>query len=158
VKPEAKVKIFYADDDEDDRFLFEAAIREINIPVDLTCFSGGHSMERMLAENKYDCELVFLDLNMPGKSGLETLDSLQIAIKMNMLKVVIFSTSADKNLVQKTHNQNAVLFVQKPKSFNLLVTTLQKIIDTRDSLQIPVTFEKFQHYLNDAKTLHGFKY
>jgi hypothetical protein len=35
---EAKVNVFYADDDEDVRFVFKSAIVEISVPVDLTCF------------------------------------------------------------------------------------------------------------------------
>ena len=143
----AKIKVFYADDDEDDRFVFESAIRELAIPVELTCFSGGYKMERMLAECNYDCELVFLDLNMPGKSGLETLDSLQNAIIAHQLKIIIFTTSAEKPVVQKTHSQNAVRFVQKPVNFSLLVATLGNVIDCRHMLQLPVPFQDFEFNL-----------
>ncbi len=145
MKSDNEIKIFYADDDEDDQFLFKSAISKINTPVALTCFSGGYNLEKALVDNKYDCELVFLDLNMPGKSGLETLESLQNAIKFNNLKVVIFTTSAGKHVVQKTHTQNAVLFVQKPTNFSLLVSALQEIIDNRNKLQLPVPIGKFQY-------------
>jgi CheY-like chemotaxis protein len=139
------VNVFYADDDEDDRFLFESAMSEINKPVALTCFASGDKLEKALIEDNYDCELVFLDLNMPGKGSLQTLESLQQAIRINNLKVIIFTTSADKQVIQKTFNQNAVLFVQKPTNFNSLVNALQEIIDNRKNLELPVSFMDFQY-------------
>jgi CheY-like chemotaxis protein len=118
---------------------------EINKPVALTCFASGDKLEKALIEDNYDCELVFLDLNMPGKGSLQTLESLQQAIRINNLKVIIFTTSADKQVIQKTFNQNAVLFVQKPTNFNSLVNALQEIIDNRKNLELPVSFMDFQY-------------
>lgn len=146
------LNIFYADDDEDDRFLFKSAISEIKTAITLSCFTSGFNLEKALFENDYDCELVFLDLNMPGESGLQTLDSLQNAIQTNNLKVVIFTTSADLQVVQKTFGRNAVLFVQKPLNFNSLVATLQQIIDNRNLLTLPILFKDFQYHLTQWPT------
>lgn len=137
------VKVYYVEDDEDDQVLFRDALSEINIPIDLACFSGGEEFERVLKKRDCEGELLFLDLNLRGKSGLQILDSIQSEIKQNNLKVVIFSTSAALQNVQETYKRNAVLFVQKPVDFNLLVDILRGIIINRKTLQLPVLFQNF---------------
>ncbi|MEO7526813.1 MAG: response regulator [Chitinophagaceae bacterium] len=137
------IKIFYADDDEDDRSFFDSALSKIDKPVELHCFPDGLMMEKALEENHYNCDLVFLDLNMPGRSGLETLATLKKPIEKSDLKVIIFTTSADEALIRKTHDQKAVLYVQKPDNMKSLTSLLKEIIDKRESFKLPVPFESF---------------
>ena len=138
------VKIFYADDDADDRFLFETALEKVKSNVNIKSFDSGSSLELALSSEDYDCDLVFLDLNMPGKSGLDTLQSLQPAIKTRRLKVVVLTTSSDPYVVKMSYDLNAVLFVQKPNDFRQLEVTLKTIISKRDFFQLPVTFKDFK--------------
>lgn len=145
MKNDFKIKIFYADDDEDDRFLFKTAVSELKIPVELSCFSSCNQLEKALAEQNYICDFVFLDLNMPGKSGLETLNTLQHVIKNNQLKVIIYTTSAARKVIKQTYDQNAVLFVQKPVDFKSILNALEQIITRRLPLQFPISFKNFQY-------------
>src|ERR1700712_4443832 len=110
VKNGDELKIFYADDDADDRFLFDTALQQSDISYALSTFENGQLLENELFKRSYDCDIIFLDLNMPQKGGLETLSSLQNEIKSKDLKVVIFTTSADDRVVRKTYDLNAVLF------------------------------------------------
>jgi DNA-binding NarL/FixJ family response regulator len=141
---EESVRIFYADDDADDRFLFETALEQVKSNVEIKSFDSGSSLEEALSSENYNCDLVFLDLNMPGKSGLETLQSLQPAIKTKRLKVVVLTTSSDPHVVKKSFDLNAVLFVQKPNDFTELEATLRTIISKRNYFHLPVTFKDFK--------------
>ena len=60
------MQIFLADDDQDDRLLFEEVLNEINISKELTMFKNAIDLMEYL--NKEDAVLphiIFLDLNMP---------------------------------------------------------------------------------------------
>src|SRR5690606_14015424 len=63
-----------ADDDEDDRLFFQEAIEEIEIRTRLLMFQ--HGQELMDHLGKGDAilpDLIFLDLNMPIKTGMQCL-------------------------------------------------------------------------------------
>ncbi len=138
------VKIYYADDDADDRFLFETALQQVQVNFQLFDFANGAALEQALEDSQYDCDLIFLDLNMPVRNGLETLANLQEAIKRQRLKVVVFTTSGDSRVLQQTHQLNAVLFLQKPNSFPELIASLREIIANRDHFKLPVEYNQFK--------------
>ncbi len=127
------IRIFYADDDLDDHYLFETALLNSVVPYKLTAFTSGLSLEKELIENNYNCDLVFLDINMPGKDGLAVLETLQPTLKKNLVRVIVFSTSNDPRIIKKTFELKASLFVQKPNSFKELQITVQTILERMTS-------------------------
>jgi CheY-like chemotaxis protein len=70
--------IVLADDDEDDRLLFTEAFEELKIDTRVDTFKDG--VELMNYLNKEDSilpSILFLDLNMPKKSGIECLKEIK---------------------------------------------------------------------------------
>jgi CheY-like chemotaxis protein len=68
------INILLADDDTDDCFFFEKALREISITTQLTSVSDGERLMDHLSKNLGKLpDVLFLDLNMPRKSGFECL-------------------------------------------------------------------------------------
>ena len=66
--------ILLADDDESDRLLFTEAFAELKLKTIVhTVNDGIQLMEWLNRENKRLPHLIFLDLNMPRKNGLECL-------------------------------------------------------------------------------------
>lgn len=143
------LKIFYADDDADDRYLFRAALEELNMPYQLSEFENGISLEDAL-KNDRENDLIFLDMNMPQKNGLETLASLKQSIREKNLKIIVFTTTGNEELIRETHRLNAVRFVKKPSDFNDLIVTLKWIIQHAHQYRLPVSFEDF-----NLKPIHG---
>jgi CheY-like chemotaxis protein len=130
--------IFLADDDPDDRMFFEDALKEITIPTHLTV--SNHGLELMsnletVAEPPPP-HVVFLDLNMPFKNGFECLREIRNTPKLKDIPVVIFSTTASDDAVNKTYEQGANYFICKPRSFQLLVKAIKTIL-TLDMWQAP---------------------
>ena len=68
------IEILLVDDDADDRNTFTDAINELKIGTRLTCLEDGRGLIDYLnsSENKTP-DILFLDLNMPYKSGVECL-------------------------------------------------------------------------------------
>lgn len=70
-------------------------------------------------------DLILLDLNLPGKSGLEILSELKGNPLFGAIPVVMFSTSAAES--DRTHaiNGGAKAYITKPSSFDLLIDAVR---------------------------------
>ena len=89
--------------------------------------SGSDALE-MLAQEPYD--LVFLDENMPGLSGIETLDALRS--QYPSLPVVMVTKSEEEQLMNQAIAGNTVDFLIKPVNPNQLLLTLKKTLQRND--------------------------
>ncbi len=123
---EHNFKIVLVDDDEDDRFLFSEAFKNLKIKSDLTLFKDGQEFVDYLENDLGKLpEIVFLDLNMPKKNGLECLQYLRKNDKFKDVFVAIYSTSSSDKDMEATLLHGANIYIQKPTSF----ATLTKVID-----------------------------
>jgi CheY-like chemotaxis protein len=123
--------IFLADDDDDDRVFFEEALKEINIQTELTTVKDGAELMSTLSETVSDPpppHVIFLDLNMPRKNGIECLKEIRETPKLKNIPVVIFSTSAYPNAVETTYTLGANCYICKPNSHQLLKKTIETVL------------------------------
>jgi CheY-like chemotaxis protein len=121
--------ILLADDDEDDRLFFKQAIEVAKIKTIVTTVNNGEALMNHL----YDPEtvlphLLFLDLNMPLKSGIECLKEIRKNNKFNDLLIAIYSTSSANQDVEQTFINGANVYIKKPDDFNALKKILAKVI------------------------------
>ena len=122
------LSIIMADDDSDDRELFSEVVKEIDFKVQLDFAEDGeHLMQKLYSENMVP-DLVFLDLNMPNKSGRECLDLIRNNQKLRDVKVIIFSTSNSPVDIKETYDKGANLYVPKPGNFYELVEMTKKVL------------------------------
>ena len=71
--------------------------------------------------------LIFLDLNMPKKNGLEVLREIKADKALRTIPVVILSTSKAEEDVVKSYGLHANCFVTKPVDFNKFVEVVEFI-------------------------------
>jgi CheY-like chemotaxis protein len=131
MKKEHCLKIIYmADDDEDDRMLFSDAMQELELAVELKQAPDGLRLLDMLAEGvKRLPEIVFLDINMPGRSGLECLKEIKNAEgALGSVKVVMLSTSGTPENIEMSYALGADLYAVKPSSFQGLKELLYDVL------------------------------
>ena len=139
------IRVYLADDDEDDCILFQEALAEVNDKIDLVISRDGEELMETLEENVPPPPLVlFLDLNMPRKSGLECLKEMKQNEKFKNIPIVIFSTSADSGYIEKTFDHGANYYARKPGTFIFLKKLIEKVtsIDWANEPR-PQVFEKF---------------
>jgi CheY-like chemotaxis protein len=124
------INIVLTDDDEDDRDLFAEALSRLNFKTSLRTFKDCRSMiNRLLKDKKEDLpHVIFLDINMPGKNGLECLSELKADTRYKEIPVVMFTTSARTSDVQESSRLGADLFLNKPSEFSELISLLNKLI------------------------------
>lgn len=109
--------IFYADDDIDDQTLFKEVISDLDSSFDLHLQSSGDELMSKLDNPPPRPVVIFLDLNMPGKTGLQVLQEMRQDDKYKQYPVIIFTTSDDADMIDATRKLGANLFITKPLSF-----------------------------------------
>ncbi len=123
------LNILLADDDESDRFLFKEAFEQMKIKtVVATVNDGLQLMEYLFRENMTMPHLLFLDLNMPRKNGLECLKEIRSNEKLKDICIAIYSTSASEKDIEETFLNGANVYIQKPSDFSELKYVLHKAV------------------------------
>ena len=123
------IHIIMADDDEDDRLFFTDAFEELKINTKVNTFNDG--VELMDYLNKPDADLpnvLFLDLNMPKKNGLECLHEIKQNEKFNDIAIAIFSTSSSEEHIEETFVNGANIYIKKPSDFSTLKKVLSDVV------------------------------
>ncbi|MEO6690910.1 MAG: response regulator [Saprospiraceae bacterium] len=121
--------ILLADDDDDDRLFFKDAIEEIRVKTVITMVKDGvELMDYLIKPEIHLPNLLFLDLNMPRKNGMECLKEIRSNKKLKDLSIAIYSTSAMEKDIEETFIKGANIYIKKPSDFELLKTILAKVI------------------------------
>jgi CheY-like chemotaxis protein len=125
----APFRILLADDDEGDRLLFIEAMGALDINnIVSTCNNGMQLMEYLKKENAILPHLIFLDLNMPRKNGLECLKEIRSDEKFKTISIAVYSTSAAENDIDEAFRSGANVYIKKPNNFTILKQLLCKAV------------------------------
>ncbi len=123
------INITLADDDEDDRLFFTDAFDEIKITTRVSTFNDGvYLMDYLNSEDALLPNVLFLDLNMPRKSGLECLKEIKQNPKFKDIAITIYSTSASEEDIENTFVQGANIYIKKPSDFKTLKKVLSEVV------------------------------
>ena len=123
--------IALADDDEDDCVLFKDALDELLISPQVSWAKNGDDLMQNLSKNNRPLpDIIFLDVNMPIKNGIECLKEIRRDERLKHLPVIIFSTSTQQWAVDRTYELRANLFIKKPDTFQKLKDIIQRILST----------------------------
>jgi len=74
-------------------------------------------------------DMIFLDLNMPVKNGIECLKEIRNDKKLDNLPIIVYTTSDNPRDIDTCFDLRANLYVVKPTSFESIIKTLKKIIN-----------------------------
>jgi DNA-binding response OmpR family regulator len=108
----SKIQILWVDDEIDILKPHILFLEKKDYSVD-TCTNGVDALDKIAAHN-YD--VVFLDENMPGLSGLETLAELKLQ-KPN-LPVIMITKSEEENLMEEAIGNQIADYLIKPLNPN----------------------------------------
>jgi len=136
--------IFLADDDEDDRFIFNEALKEIQMPT--TLFTANDGEELMAALNSLTGnppDVLFLDLNMPRKNGFQCLREIRQNRNLRSLRIIIFSTSYESDVIELLFKTGADHYIKKPTEFNELKNVIESVLKIVQSPNVRHSMEKF---------------
>lgn len=122
--------ILIAEDDADDRFLFEMAFRENGFEEKLEFVENGVDMINFLKQIKYAKDkrsfpkYILLDLNMPKKNGREVLLEIKQDAELQHIPIIIFSTTCNEQEKLRCQELGADDYFSKPHSFENLLQSV----------------------------------
>lgn len=135
-----ELNILLADDDIDDCIFFKEALDEWPFSTHLTFTHDGEQLMQLLTDETSKLpHVLFLDLNMPRKNGIECLLEIQRNKKLKQLPVIMFSTSFEQEVVNLLYKSGAQHFIRKPSEFSeykkIIQQTLARITQ-KNTLQL----------------------
>jgi CheY-like chemotaxis protein len=119
------MNILLAEDDIDDRNFFHAALKKLPVSTTLKAVPDGEQlMDHLGSETAELPDILFLDINMPRKDGLECLFEIKSNVKLKDIPVIMFSTSKLKDTVGTVFKNGAAVYIHKPNDFSQLVQVI----------------------------------
>jgi CheY-like chemotaxis protein len=123
------INICLADDDQDDRLFFTEAFDELKIKTKVNTFNDGVQLMNYLNDdNSVLPNVLFLDLNMPKKNGVECLLEIKKNKKFNDIAIAIYSTSSSEEHIEETFINGANIYIKKPSDFESLKKILAEVV------------------------------
>ena len=123
---ERRYKILIVDDIEDNRFTLDIML-SVQGEFDVDEAESGPEALSMMAEKAYD--LVLLDIMMPGMTGLEVLEQLDLATAQSPIKIIVVSALQDMETIVKALELGALDYLPKPIEESLLAARLKQLIE-----------------------------
>jgi DNA-binding response OmpR family regulator len=81
-----------------------------------------------LSVNKQLPDLIILDINMPGKDGLNTLKEIRLSSEYLNVPIVMYSNSDSDTLVNSCRNAGCTDYIVKPSLFQEVIDGVEKML------------------------------
>jgi len=150
-----KIKILWADDEIDMLKPHIIFLESKNYEV-TTCKSGMEAIEQIDSQN---FDIVFLDENMPGLTGIETLA--EIKEKHADVPVVMITKSEEEYIMEEAIGSKIADYLIKPVNPNQILLSLKKNLDHSRLITEKTTsnyqqeFRKISMDMNDVNSFEG---
>lgn len=128
------MKFLVVDDEPDVEMLFRQKFRkEVRKGIlELEfAFSGSEAIDILKSNDPPDVMYIFLDINMPGMSGLELLR--KVKAEFPTIKVSMISAYGDQENYNRAMDSGAKAFFTKPIDFNSLKKEVTHIIENNSN-------------------------
>ncbi|RZJ34570.1 MAG: response regulator [Flavobacterium sp.] len=119
--------IFYADDDVEDLDLFTEIAQDLN--QELMTFKSGTALLEKLDSPPPSPTIIFLDINMPGYTGLDILKIIRSKEHWKKMPVVMFSTSSSDSNIEASLELGATYYLPKNPDFTELVKEIKFVLN-----------------------------
>ena len=124
-------KIVIIEDDENHAKVFDLGLQKSDFPTQVTVLSSELEVQAWLETwTDEDCpDLILLDLNLGGCSGLELLGRLRRIMPLSRVPILVLSSSANPHHLQEAYAQGANSYMLKPISFDQTLRNLRAVCE-----------------------------
>ncbi len=117
--------IFYTDDDPEDLEFFREVAQGVDEEFQVVTIQSAFKLMEFLNNPPPNPNVLFLDINMPGKTGFDILKEIRANEKFKNLPIIMFTTSNDSFTIDKSRRLGANLFIPKPADFPMLKKSIE---------------------------------
>jgi CheY-like chemotaxis protein len=130
--------ILIIDDDLVDAMTIKRAFKDINVSnrIDLVG-NGEKALEYLRNEDNEKPALIFLDLNMPKMTGIEFLRILRQDDQLNVIPVIVLTTSKDEHDKVDTFKLGIAGYIVKPVDYMKFVEVIKTVKDYWTFSELP---------------------
>jgi chemotaxis family two-component system response regulator Rcp1 len=121
-------EILLVEDNPGDIYMFENALKISGFKVNLIKIKNGDDVLPYLKRNEAVLpDIIILDLNLPGKNGKEILNEIKNDERLELIPVIIFTTSNAEYDIQTSYKLKANCFINKPISVTEYIAAVNRI-------------------------------
>lgn len=126
------IDILLIEDNPRDITLFQEAFDNGNTTNDIHVVRDGvEALDYMFKRGKHvnvmTPDIVFLDISMPKKNGIEVLQAIKADKELRMVPVIMLSTSNNKEDIVRAYKNYANSYIIKPIDFNKFVEIIKTV-------------------------------
>jgi CheY-like chemotaxis protein len=123
-------EILLVEDNAGDIYMFENALKISGFKFNLIKIKNGDDVLPYLKRNDISLpDIIILDLNLPGKNGKEILSDIKNDERLDLIPVIIFTTSNAEYDIQTSYKLKANCFIKKPISVTEYIAAVSRIKD-----------------------------
>jgi CheY-like chemotaxis protein len=140
-RPTSNFQLVLVDNDDNDVFFMERALRKAGLEVPITRLADGqHAIDYFSRlENGARPDLVLLDVQMPRRNGFEVLDWLRQHPSYQELPVMMLTSSDDPIDLRRAQSLGADRFLTKEATCRDVIEVLEQLLTraAEDGAQTP---------------------
>ena len=126
-------KVVLAEDTDEDALLIEAALKKASpVPIQFHRARNGNTAVVMIEDLLPD--LILLDLQMPGKTGLEVLEVLKANDVLRRIPVAVLTASDREDDIAQSYGLGSNHFMRKPEDPAKLEQELRLLLEYAERL------------------------
>jgi len=118
--------VLLAEDNLEHCFFFKKALKEVSPETHFTEVHDGEKLIKLL--DRYLPDLLFLDLSMPCKHGLQCIQEIRDQHVYDSMPIVVFSANSADHTIQAAYGFGANLYIVKPGDISTLKILLQSVL------------------------------
>jgi CheY-like chemotaxis protein len=140
--------IILAEDDIDEQFFFEEAIKDLPVKAYVKVVPDGvYLLNYLLDDASCKPDIIFLDIMMPRKNGIECLKEIKVNDRLKEIPIVMYSNSVGLDFIIQTYEYGAHYFLQKG-NYSDLAESIGNIIHLVNENHKNITLNQFQFSLH----------
>lgn len=123
-----QIKIALVDDDNDEKFIFQTALDELKMDYIFFYYKSPDEFLAFLGNKTVFPDIVFIDMHMPKKNGLELVQEMRKNKDFDTIKSVIYSNSVSEVVIKAFKSLGTTDFIIKPPEISEMKEIIKKLI------------------------------
>ena len=132
-----QIKIILVDDDDDDYDLLSHVLERQTYNTILQRVTDCDAlMEKLNSTIQALPDVIFLDMNLPKKSGLEIMKLIKEQARVNEIIIAIYSTTCIEKVADELYELGANFYITKPVKFSDMRRVIESALGTISNVEI----------------------